>query len=98
MMAIETKPFDEARYLASPESQAELLTDALESGDPAYIAYTIGVIARARGMTDIARDSGVTREALYKSLSENGDPKLTTLIGVTKALGFTLSAHVSQSH
>ncbi len=91
---IKTEPFDAARYLTSPEAQAELLNDALASGDAAYVAQALGVIARARGMTEVAREAGVTREALYKALSENGDPRLTTLLGVTRALGVTLSARV----
>ena len=91
-MATKTIPFDAAEYLSSPESQAELLSDALESGDAGYIANALGVIARARGMTDVARGAGVTRESLYKALSRDGDPKLTTLLGVMKSLGFKLSA------
>jgi probable addiction module antidote protein len=91
-MTTKTIPFDPARYLSSPESQAELLTDALETGHAGYIANALGVIARARGMTEVARGAGVTREALYKTLSGSGDPKLTTLLGVIKSLGFTLSA------
>ena len=89
-----TEPFDAARYLTSPESQAELLNDALASGDAGYVANALGVIARARGMTEVAREAGVTREALYKALSENGDPRLTTLLGVARALGVTLTARV----
>jgi probable addiction module antidote protein len=94
-MATKTLPFDAAQYLNSPESQAELLTDALESGDAGYIANALGVIARARGMTEVARGAGVTREALYKTLSPDGDPKLTTLLGVIKSLGFKLSAQTA---
>ena len=89
-MATKTLPFDAARYLASAEAQAELLSDALETGNAGYIAHSLGVIARARGMTAVARESGVTREALYRALSENGDPRLTTLLGVMKSLGFRL--------
>lgn len=91
-MPIKTTSFDAARYLTAPDAQAELLSDALESGDAGYIANALGVIARARGMSDVARGAGVTREALYKSLSSDGDPKLTTLLGVMKSLGFKLSA------
>ena len=91
---VKTEPFDAARYLTSPEAQAELLNDALASGSAAYFANALGVIARARGMTEVAREAGVTREALYKALSEDGDPRLTTLLSVTRALGVTLSAHV----
>ena len=91
-MALETFPFDTSEYVASVDSQIELLQDALETGDAGYIAHALGVVARARGMTSIAREAGVTREALYKALSENGDPKLSTLLGVVKALGVKLSA------
>ena len=91
---VKTESFDAARYLTSPESQEELLNDALASGDAGYVAQTLGVIARARGMTEVAREAGVTREALYKALSENGDPRLTTLLRVARALGVTLTAHI----
>lgn len=91
---LKTEAFDAARYLTTPDAQAELLSDALASDSAAYVAQALGVIARARGMTDVAREAGVTREALYKSLSEDGDPRLTTLLGVMRALGMTLSAQV----
>jgi probable addiction module antidote protein len=91
---VKTEPFDAALYLTSPSSQEELLNDALASGDARYVSQALGVIARARGMTEVAREAGVTREALYKALSENGDPRLTTLFGVARALGVTLTAHV----
>ena len=91
-MAIETVSFDAAEFLDDETSQAELLADAFESGNAAYIANALGVVARARGMSSIARDAGVTREALYKALSETGDPKLSALLGVLKALGVKLSA------
>lgn len=91
---LKTETFDAARYLTTPDAQAELLSDALASDNAAYVAQALGVIARARGMTDVAREAGVTREALYKSLSEDGDPRLTTLLGVMRALGMTLSAQV----
>jgi probable addiction module antidote protein len=91
-MAIKTKPFDASEFLDDAESQAELLSDAFESGNAAYIAQALGVVARARGMTHVAREAGVTREALYKALSEDGDPRLSTLLGVTKALGVKLKA------
>jgi probable addiction module antidote protein len=89
---LKTTPFDPAQYLTSAESQTELLNDALASGHAAYIANALGIIARARGMTEVAREASVTREALYKSLSEEGDPRLTTLMGVARALGFKLVA------
>jgi probable addiction module antidote protein len=94
-MKMDESVFDPALYLDTPDAQAELLNDALESGDAAYIANALGVIARARGMTQVARETGVTREGLYKTLSLDGDPKLTTLMGVLKSLGYTLSAHTA---
>jgi len=91
---METKPFDPAHHMTSLEAQQELLDDAFSSGNASYIADALGVIARARGMTQIAREAGITREALYKSLSEDGDPRLTTLLGVARALGVKLTAHI----
>jgi probable addiction module antidote protein len=90
-MPIETVPFDAAEFLDTPEAQAELLTDAMETGDAGYIAHALGVVARARGMTAVAKEAGITREALYTSLSGKGDPKLSTLLGVSRALGFKLT-------
>jgi probable addiction module antidote protein len=90
-MVTETVSFDAAQYLESRDAQAELLNDAFETGDAVYIAAALGVVARAKGMTQVAREAGVTREALYKALSAEGDPKLSTLLGVVKALGVTLT-------
>lgn len=90
-MVLETFRYDTSEPLATDEAQHELLTDALETGDASYIAHALGVVARARGMTSIAKEAGVTREALYKALREDGDPKLSTLLGVLKALGVRLS-------
>ncbi|ESY78449.1 putative addiction module antidote protein [Mesorhizobium opportunistum] len=91
-MAIETVPFDPAEHLGSAEGQAELLADAFASGNPSYIANALGIVARARGMTAVAKEAGVTREALYKALRPDGDPRLSTLLGVTKALGVKITA------
>lgn len=94
-MALETTRFDAAEHLDDAQSQAELLADAFESGSSAYIAKAIGVVARARGMSDVAHEAGVTREGLYKSLSETGDPRLSTLLGVLKALDIRLTVKPS---
>jgi len=96
-MPLKTEPFDPAEYLTTTESQAYLLNDALATGHAGYIADALGIIARARGMTEIAKQAGITREALYKSLSEAGDPKLSTFLGVTRALGMTLSVQPVQT-
>lgn len=85
------RKFDAAEYLDTPEVQAEFITAALETGDQAYVARAIGIVARARGMTAIAKDAGVSREALYRSFSETGDPKLSTLLGVFHALGLQVT-------
>ncbi len=91
-MPLETTPFDVAEHLAAPEDQAFLIADALETGDAAFIRHTLNTVARARGMTQIARDAGVTREALYRALGPQGDPRMSTLFGVFEALGVKLSA------
>jgi probable addiction module antidote protein len=90
-MPFETVPFDATAYLTDEQSQIELIADALQSGDAGYIAAALGTVARAVGMTAIAQRSGLTREALYKSLSEAGDPKLSTLLAVIKSLGLGLA-------
>lgn len=91
-MSTKTTPFDAAEYLAESADHAALLADAFETGDAGYIAHALGIVARARGMSQVARDAGVSREALYKALSPGGDPKLSTLLGVARALGFRLTA------
>ena len=90
-MKIKTTPFDPADFLDTKETQIELLADAAETGDARYIANALGAIARARGMARIAEEAGLTRQALYRSLSETGDPRLTTLLGVAKSLGLKLT-------
>lgn len=90
-MATETIPFDASEFFGDAEAQAALLTDAFESGDAGHIANAFGVIAKAKGMTSVAREAGVTREALYKALSERGDPKFSTVLGVARALGLKLT-------
>jgi probable addiction module antidote protein len=90
-MAIETTTWDPTALLTSDEAIQEYLEIAFEDGDTTDIAIALGNIARAKGMTAVARDAGITREALYKSLSEKGDPKLSTLLGVMRALGLQLT-------
>lgn len=94
-MPLETTPFDAAEFFTSEADQAELLADAFATGEAGYIAAAIGTVARARGMSKVARESGVTREALYKSLSAEGDPKLSTVLGVLKSLGIKLSVEAA---
>lgn len=96
-MPHETLPFDPAEHLDRAEAQAELLADAFATGDTGYIANALGIVARARGMSKVAKDAGVTREALYKALSPDGDPRLSTLLGVVKALGVKLTAEKTEA-
>jgi probable addiction module antidote protein len=84
--------FDASRYLDTKEAIAAFLSDALQSGDQAYIAHAFGIVARAKGVTQIAEETGLAREQLYRSFSENGNPTLKTLLAVMKALGVELSA------
>lgn len=93
-MSLKTTPFDVAEHLAAPDDQAFLIADAVETGDAAFIRHTLNTVARARGMTQIAREAGVTREALYKALGPDGDPRMSTLLGVFRALGVKLSAEL----
>lgn len=90
-MALETLPFDPAEYLTGEDAQITLLAEAFESGNEAFIKNALATVARARGMTAVAKDAAVTRQALYKGLSETGDPRLSTLLGVVKALGFQVT-------
>ena len=90
-MPLETTPFDIAEHLTSNERIAAYLEEAFEDGDPAFIASALGDIARARGMGSLAKATGISREALYRSLSGKGNPRLSTLVDVTRALGMKLS-------
>jgi probable addiction module antidote protein len=91
-MPVQTKPFDPANYLDSDEARAAYMTEALATNDPAFIADALGVVARARGMSQVARDTGLSRESLDRALSADGNPELSTLVQVLRALGLRLSA------
>ena len=91
MSNIKTRPFDMANYLHSEAEIAEYLRQVLEDNDPAELAGALGDIARARGMTQLARDTGLSRESLYKSLSGERAPSSDTLFKVIHAMGFELS-------
>lgn len=86
------KSYDPANYLKSEESIANFLNDFFEEGDPALIAQALGIAARARGMTEIANKSGITREALYRALRADSQPRLETIIKVMNAFGIRLVA------
>lgn len=86
------KTFDPAEYLTSDEAMATFMADAFETADAAYIAHALGIVARATGMAQIAGETGLSREQLYRSFSERGNPTLKTTIAVMKALGIELTA------
>jgi probable addiction module antidote protein len=87
-----TRKWDAAEHLRSQADIAAYFEAALEDGDPAVVAAALGDIARAKGMTEIARESGLGRESLYKALSPNGNPELATVLRVVRALGLELHA------
>ncbi|MBP9654230.1 MAG: putative addiction module antidote protein [Rhodocyclaceae bacterium] len=90
--AADLPDFDAARYLDSEEAIAAYLTDILEPNDPALLAAALGDIARARGMSEIAKASGISREALYKALRADTQPRFDTISRVCAALGVKLVA------
>ena len=81
-----TKPFDPAELLDSAEAIGAYLEEAFESDDPAFITHALGIVARAKGMTEVARKTGLTRESLYKALSADGNPEFATILRVLNAL------------
>ena len=93
----ELPDFDAATYLDSDESIAAYLTDILAANDSALLAAALGDIARARGMTEIAKASGITREALYKALRPDAQPRFDTVNRVCAALGVKLVAQVADA-
>jgi len=90
-MAVKIKPFDIAEHLNTTEDIREFLKEAAETGDEADFIHALNTAARAKGMSEVAREAGVTRASLYKSLSDGGNPNFTTVIKVAKALGCKLS-------
>ncbi|CAO4144528.1 Putative addiction module antidote protein [Methylorubrum aminovorans] len=91
-------PYDSAEFLDSDEAVAEYLAAAIEEGDAALLRRALGVVARARGMTQIARETGLSRESLYRALSDDGNPSLDTALRVLNALNVRLSACVAPPH
>lgn len=83
--------FDMAEHLDSDQAIAEYLSIVLEENDPAEFAHALGTIARAKGMTEVARASGLTREALYKALRPTSQPRFDTIMKVVHALGLQIS-------
>ena len=99
MAKITTTRYDVAEHLRTPEEMAAYLQSCLEEadGDAAFVAKALGDIARAKGMAQVARDAGLSRESLYKALSGERSPGFDTILKVIGALGLKLHADVSQS-
>jgi probable addiction module antidote protein len=91
-MAVKTFAWDPSEHLDSQEAIAAYLAAALEEEDPALVTAALGDIARAKGMTQLARDAGLTRASLYKSLRGDANPEFGTIMRVVKALGVKLTA------
>ena len=92
MARTKTKRWDAAEHLKSDADRAAYLEAALEDGDPALVAAALGDIARAIGMSGVAKRTGLGRESLYKSLSPDGNPEIATVLRVLKAMGLRLRA------
>ncbi len=87
-----TTPWDPADHLRTEEDMVAYLEAALEEGEPTLVAAALGDIARAKGMTQVAREAGLGRESLYKALSPSGNPEFATILKVIAALGLQLHA------
>jgi probable addiction module antidote protein len=94
---IASRPYDSAEYLTDDESIAAYIEDVLESGDSTLVSHALGVVARAKGMAQIAREAGVSREHLYRALSSEGNPEFGTVLKVLAALGLRLSVESANS-
>ena len=98
-MDVKTRPFDAVNYLETEEDIAAYLDVALNDDDPRMLYIALGNIARARGMTEVARKAGVSRESMYRSLSADGNPSADTLLKIVSALGIRLHARpVADTH
>jgi len=89
-----TRPWDVLDHLKTDEDIAHYLEAVFEDGDPAVVAAALGDVARAKGMSQLARDAGLGRESLYKALSADGNPEFATVLKVIRALGLKLKVAV----
>ena len=100
-MSEKLTPFDPAEHLRSDQAIADFMAGAFETNDPGFIAHALGVVARVagvKGMTQIANQTGLSREQLYRSFSAGGNPTLRTTLAVMKALGIELTAKPAAGH
>ncbi|PIM54084.1 putative addiction module antidote protein [Roseateles chitinivorans] len=97
-MAEQVRTYDPAEMLTTEASIAAFMADAFETNDAGYIAFALGMVARAKGMTQVAEQTGLSREHLYRSFSEKGNPTLRTLLAVLNVLGIELTARPVPAH
>lgn len=98
MITVKRLPdFDLAEHLKTDEDVSVYLNQVLEDNDASELTHALGVVARVRGMTEVARAAGLTREALYKALRPNSQPRFDTIARVCRALGLKLTAQVQAS-
>lgn len=95
MEAKKAAAYDAAEFLDTDEDIVAYLNAALEDGDPSLVSAALGDVARARGMTQLAHETGITRDGLYKALSPSGNPSFATVQKVVKALGYKLDVAVA---
>ena len=98
MAHTKTKPFDAVDYLKTEDDMIGYLEAAFEEDDPRVVAAALGDIARAKGMSQVAREAGLGRESLYRSLSDEGNPELGTIMKVMRSLGLSLHARALSRH
>ena len=89
-MAVKTVAFKPEKYFTAADAQARLIASAVQSDDPQFLIDAIAVVARARGMTELAKETGMTRQALYAAFGPKGNPTISTVMRVLTALGMTL--------
>jgi probable addiction module antidote protein len=95
---LRTTAYDSAQYLDSSEAVSAYMEEAMETEDPAFIAQALGTVARVRGMSEIAKQAGLSRESLYKALSPEGNPEFGTVLRVMHALGLRFSIAPTRAH
>jgi probable addiction module antidote protein len=91
MRVSKLRKFDAAEHLRTPEARAAYLSIVLTDGDPAEVRDALNLVARAQGMSEVAKAAGVTREGLYKTLGENGNPEFATILRIIGAMGIRLT-------
>jgi probable addiction module antidote protein len=98
IMALKTTPYDSAEFLDSEDEVEEYVAAAFETEDPAFIAQCLGTVARARNISQLSRDIGMSRPALYKALSGEGNPEFATIMKVLRGLGIKLTPKTSPAN